>query len=311
MPLEIPAPPARQTEAAPDHPGAPAGTQGRRGLLGRALALAFGAALVPPATSLAADPERFVVCYAADVPAGALASCRWAVLDADRHPPLAPLRAAGATTYGYVSIGEIERTRPHFAEAAAAGLLLDANPNWPDSRFVDLRRPEWEALLLDRILPAVLEQGFDGVFLDTLDNAGFLEARDPARCAGMTQAAVRLVLAMHRRFPDAKLMLNRAYEIQPLVCAALDSVLAEGVYGGYDFARKRCRLQTPADVRWQLDRLAELRRLAPGVRIFTLDYRDPHDLAGQRRLYARQRSNGFVPYVATIDLQHVVPEPVA
>ena len=83
----------------------------------------------------------------------------------------------------------------------------------------------------------------------------------------------------------------------------------QAVPGGYDFARKRCRAQAPADVRWQLDRLAELRRRAPQVRIFTIDYWDPRDPAGQRRIYAQQRRNGFIPYVATVDLQHVVPEP--
>lgn len=285
------------------------GLHGRRGMLNRAAGLVLGTVFRRPAASLAASSDRFVICYAAEIPAGALASCRWAVLDGDHHPNLAALHAAGTTTHGYVSVGEIERTRPHFAQAAAAGLLLDANPNWPDSRYVDLRRPEWETLLLDRILPAMLDQGFDGVFLDTLDDAAFLEARDPVHCAGMTQAAAGLVRAMHRRFPGARLMLNRAYEIQPLVCDALDSVLAESIYGGYDFARKRCRTQTPADVRWQLDRLAELRRRVPDLRIFTVDYWDLHDPAGQRRIYAQQRRNGFIPYVATIDLQHVVPEP--
>ena len=309
MPSEIAALATRLPANSRGIPAREVGLHGRRGTLSRMAVLVLGAAFGRPATSLAASSDRFVICYAAEIPAGALASCRWVVLDGDHHPDLAPLHAAGATTYGYVSIGEIERTRQHFTEAAAAGLLLDANPNWPDSRYIDLRRPEWETLLLDRIVPAVLNQGFNGLFLDTLDDAAFLETRDPVHCAGMTQAAARLVQAMHQRFPDAKLMLNRAYEIQPLVCDFLDSVLAESIYGGYDFARKRCRTQSPMDVRWQLDRLANLRQRAPDVRIFTVDYWDPRDLSGQRRIYAQQRRNGFVPYVATIDLQHVVAEP--
>ncbi|WP_426958259.1 endo alpha-1,4 polygalactosaminidase [Muricoccus radiodurans] len=280
----------------------------RRAFGGRLAALAGFVGFLPK-PSPAANEERFLVYYSDQAPATALLPYRWLVLDGQHHPPLAPAIAAGATVFGYLSAGESESNRGTYAAARAAGLLLDENPNWPGSFYADVRRPEWHRLVLEEMVPALLSQGFHGVFLDTLDNPPFLETREPARFAGMTAAAAELVRSIRRRFPATKIMLNRAYEIHGAVAGVLDAVLAENVYGGYDFVNRRYRPTSEADARWQLDKLAELKRVSPAIRTFTLDYWNPDDHAGLRRLYARQRRNGHLPYVATIDLHRIVPEP--
>lgn len=255
-------------------------------------------------------PERFVVYYSNNAQPAEFAPFQWAVLDSDFHPPLAAIQALGAQTFGYLSAGEAERNRAHFG-SIPAGVLLDENPNWPGSFYADVRRPEWRALMLDRLLPELLARGFQGVFLDTLDNPPFLEARDPRRFAGMTAAAAELVLAMRARYPRLPIMLNRAYELHAAAGQAVDIVLAESLLGGFDFAQRRYKPVDAEGVQWGMARLAELQRLHPRVRIFTLDYWDPADTAGIRRIYATQRRHGFVPYVATIDLHRIIPEPRA
>jgi len=258
----------------------------------------------------AAAPERFVVYYSNQARVADFAPYRWAVLDTDFHPPLPGIIAQGATTFGYLSAGEAERNRAYF-NTIPPGVLLDENPNWPGSFYADVRRPEWRALMLDQLLPALLARGFQGVFLDTLDNPPFLEARDPRRFAGMTAAAAELVRAIRARHPRLPIMLNRAYELHAAAGDAVDIVLAESLLGGYDFARRRYQAVDADGVRWGMARLAELQRAHPRVRIFTLDYWDPTDTAGIRRLYAAQRRQGFVPYVATVDLHRIVREPRA
>lgn len=261
-----------------------------------------------PARSAA--PERFVIYYADRAAPADFAPYRWAVLDPDFHPPLPAITAQGATTFGYLSAGEAERNRAHFS-AIPPGVLLEENPNWPGSFHADVRRPEWRAFLLERLVPDVLAKGFQGLFLDTLDNPPFLEARDPRRFAGMTVAAAELVKAIRTRHPTVPIMLNRAYELHALAGQAVDIVLAESLLGGYDFARRRYVPVDAEGVRWGMARIAELRRAHSRVRVFTLDYWDPADTAGIHRLYTTQRGNGFVPYVATIDLHRIVPEPRA
>ena len=261
------------------------------------------------AHSARAEPERFVVYYGKDAAIGEFARYSRAVLDSDHHPPLAPLKARGIELFGYLSLGEADQARDYYPAIAAAGLLLGANPDWPGARYVDLRKPAWTAQILDHLIPALLNEGFEGLFLDTLDDAGFLEHADPVRNHGMVAAAAALVRAIHARYPTVPLMLNRAYDVGALVADALNAVLAESLLTTHDFKTRRYLMRTPNDLNWGLTKLAELRRLNPKIQIYTLDYWDPADRAGVTRLYEQERKAGFIPYVATIDLQRIVTEP--
>ncbi|MDP9096920.1 MAG: endo alpha-1,4 polygalactosaminidase, partial [Pseudomonadota bacterium] len=216
-----------------------------------------------------AEPDRFAICYGQDATTEQLAPYRRLVLDGDHHPPLAPLLARNVELFGYVSVGEADQERSHYPAAVASGALLGANANWPGARYVDLRRPAWSALLLDQIIPAVLGKGFNGLFLDTLDDAAFLEQADPIGNRGMVEAGAALVRAIHARYPALPLMLNRAYEVAALVAGDLDSVLAESLASTYDFKTRRYHLRPEADLNWGLARLAELRQLNPRLRLYT------------------------------------------
>ncbi len=256
-----------------------------------------------------AEPERFVVYYGSDAAIEDFAPYRRAVFDSDRHPPLAPLQERDVELFGYLSLGEVHEARDYYPAVAAAGLLLGANPDWPGARYVDLRKPEWNAEILDRRIPAILREGFRGLFLDTLDDAAFLEHADPVRHHGMVAAAASLIRAIRARYPTVPLMLNRAYDVGALVATELDSVLAESLLTTHDFKTGRYFVRHRDDLSWGLGKLAELRRLNPRIRLYSLDYWEPKDRAGVAKLYDQERKAGFIPYVATIDLQRIVPEP--
>lgn len=234
---------------------------------------------------------------------------RLAVLDADGHPPLRPIAANGTVLLGYVSLGEVERHRAHFDAVRREGILLDENPNWPGSFYVDVRDPRWRARVVDELVPAILARGFHGIFLDTLDNPPHLQRTDPRRFAGMTAAAADLVKAIRARHPGIPVMLNRAYELLPDVARDIDILLGESVVSGWDFEKARPRPVPPEDQRFQRDAMRAARALNPDLRLLTLDYADPADRAAVARIYARQRADGFEPYVATIALDRLVQEP--
>lgn len=264
----------------------------------------------PAAAQQQPDPLRqWAVYYADALPASAFADYDLLVFDGQNHPDLAPLRDRGIELFGYLSLGEVATWQGHYEEAKAAGLLHLQNPSWPDSYMVDLRDPRWTQMLLERLIPAVLREGFDGIFLDTLDNAGYLEREDPVAYAGMVEAGRRLVRAIRRHYPDLPIILNRGYDLLPEVAGEIDYLLGESVRTDYDFETKEYGWVPEELYQEQLRILRSAQRTNPGLTVLTLDYWYPEDSETIARIYRIERENGFWPYVATVELDRLVPEP--
>ena len=261
----------------------------------------------------AGSEERYrpwALSYAADTPLDALAPYNLLVLDADSHPPLEPLISRGKQLLGYLSLGEAGDIRAYTPLLERFGILLGENPNWKGSRYIDIRDPRWTALVVEELIPGLLRQGFRGVFLDTLDSPLYLEEQaDPARFKGMHAAAARLVRTIRRHYPDILIMVNRAFPLLPEIGDQIDMLLAESLRSGYDFATKTYRMQSERDYTDILGQIRAARARRPALAVMTLDYWQPEDAATIRSLYALERANGFLPYVAAISLDAVHPEP--
>ncbi|MBT5413295.1 MAG: endo alpha-1,4 polygalactosaminidase [Rhodospirillaceae bacterium] len=251
----------------------------------------------------------WLVYYADSEPPEAFRAFDLLVLDSQFHPPLDVLRDRGKVLLGYISLGEVEQHRPWFEAVRAEGILLQENRFWPGSFFVDLRDKRWVERVIEELVPAVLHAGFDGLFFDTLDNPLYLEETDPQAYAGMTEAAARLVRAIRLNYPTVPIMMNRAYGLLPEVETAIDMVLGESVYADYDFETESYRHVETALYREQVALLKAAQARRPALRVMTLDYWNPEDRAGIEEIYRVQRSNGFEPYVATINLDVIVPPP--
>ena len=72
---------------------------------------------------------------------------------------------------------------------------------------------------------------------------------------------------------------------------------------------ERPHRQSAEDYWFQVDALKAAGALNPRLSLHTLDYWDPADVAGVRAIYDLQRANGFSPYVATVELDRLIPEP--
>ncbi len=260
-------------------------------------------------SSQASDTEKWLVYYSDEAPFTDFHDYSLLVLDSQYHPPLLPLADRGKTLLGYISVGEVEQFRPHFDEVKAEGILLQENQFWKGSFFVDLRDPRWTSRVIEELIPAVLRKGFHGLFLDTMDNPVYLEDMQPETYKGMTAAAADLIRTIRHHYPRIKIMLNRAYELLPEIGGEIDYVLGESVYADYDFENKTYGFVETETYRHQVDMLTDAQSRYPELRVITLDYWYPEDEDTIRDIYKEQRGNGFEPYVATIELNRIVPEP--
>lgn len=257
------------------------------------------------------DNERWAVYYNNQAPYLDFRPYELLVLDSDVHPSLNPFIAAGKTILGYISLGEIAKHNGYFADAKKESLLLDENPNWPGSYFVDVRDPRWTKMVIEELIPFVLRQRFDGLFWDTLDDAEFLERKDPEKYKGMVAAAVKLIKTIRLNYPHVPVMMNRGLDLLPQVVTDIPMVLAESIFTRYDKASKKYEKVPLQEYLAQVERLKSAKIQNPNLKIYTLDYWDPADTATIAEIYRVQREKGFIPYVSTPDLQKLIPEPAS
>ncbi len=227
------------------------------------------------------------------------AGTQMAVLAGDPRIPLADL-PRDAIRLAYLSIGEADPRRAYWNEVRGAPFLVEPNPSWPENVRVDLRDPQWQAVLLNQEIPRLLAMGFDGLMLDTIDTAPYLETKDPARFGGMRDALRELLRAIHQKFPRAPLIANGT---EALVDAApfVDGYVVEGVFATYDFGRRLYRQTTAEERTWKIAQIDQALAVARRP-VFTIEYADVGDAALSGWAAGEAERHGFRPYVTVKDL---------
>jgi len=251
----------------------------------------------------------WVVYYSNKASIDAFESYNPILLDYETHPSLQPLLAMNKEIIGYVNIGEVEERNDCFDELKKENALINNNPDWPGSWSVDIRNQTWQNIILTRLIPDLLDQGFKGIFLDQIDVSLELENSNPKKYKGTTKAAIDLILAMREKFPKIKIWLNRAYEILPDVGHAIDYELAETLYTMYNFQTGKYSIRTKVGFDWQMDLLNKAKDQFPHLIVFSLEYWDPKDTKMYEKIYAMERKLGLRPYVTTPFLDKIIPEP--
>ena len=197
---------------------------------------------------------------------------------------LSQLQTAGVQVFAYLSVGEaIAPVRPELRQA-----ILAENSSW-QSLVMDLQQPGWQQHLVDSS-QQLINRGFDGLFLDTLDS--YMLAPQAMQSA-QRDALANLINRLAAISPA--LILNRGFDILPALDAKPTAVVAESLYYGFDVQSRRYISQTEADVNWLKQRLKSVQQ--QGIEAIVLDYlpdNTPERVAAAKRILA----DGFTPYIA-------------
>lgn len=216
----------------------------------------------------------------------------------------APLRRAGIKTLVYVSAGEVSADGPYYEEARKHGLLIRHNENW-NSWVVDLRESAWKELFFECIIPDALEDGYDGLFIDTLDSPLDMQRRDPDSFKGMERSAVELIKTIRKRYPRLLVAQNRGVEISRRSAPFIDYLLIEGLSSLMDLASGERFDVSPKDREFLLAKAGEALKANPSLTLLSLDYVPSEDVRTMEKVYEFSRSKGFVPFVSVPVLDRV------
>lgn len=260
--------------------------------------------LLPAVRSGAADPprrpslagaRRWACFYGGSLSTAAWTSLDMAVVDPD-HFSLP--EATGPVRLAYVSAGEADDRRASWPSLEGKPFVLEGNPEWPHAHRVDPRAPEWAAAV-EASVSSALARGYDGVMLDTLDVAAYLESSAPARFQGAVDAAGRLVLGLRERHPEAVLVMNNGLDLLGRVAEAVDGLVVEDLYTRCRPGTEPCGPTPAADSAAKEPRVAAF--AASGKPVFVLLYSRFQERRAPwvRRAAKEARRRGFRPYLAS------------
>lgn len=200
------------------------------------------------------------------------------VLDPDLYEDVRSLKSR---SFAYVSLGEVGTCRSYFEVLKKNGLLAGQNKNW-GSYHIDISDGRWEQILIEEVIPPIIQSGYDGLFLDTVDS---LLHRGESK-----EKIVSLIKAIKKRYPKLRLMLNRGFEIADAV--PINALLYESTISGYDF-KKNLFTVLPYDFRFNSKNKVER---------YSVDYWNPEETFKIKQIYKMALQKGYKPLVTEISL---------
>ena len=203
---------------------------------------------------------------------------------------IASLHQAGTQVFAYLSIGEYDgKTLP----PSLTDISPVQNASW-QSHVMDLSAIEWQEHIA-ALAAQYMRQGFDGLFLDTLDSYQ-LFAEQAAHKTKQQQELVKIIHDLAAIKPAPTLILNRGFEVLEPLSRVVHAVAAESLYHAYSPLSDHYRKVNAEDQAWlrlQLNRVKAL-----GLEVMVIDYIPENDRGAQKQAALRLLNEGYTPYVS-------------
>lgn len=200
--------------------------------------------------------------------------------------------------FAYVSVGEADADHPVLKSIPDAW-KSGRNSDW-GSVIIDQAQPDWPAFFAEQVIKPLWDAGYRGFFLDTLDSYQLIVKTDVER-ARQEAGLVAVIRELHKRYPEARLIFNRGFEILPQVQNDVYAVAAESIFQGWNQARKTYLPVAQADREWLLGELNKVKQKY-GLPVLAIDYVPPGKRALARETATKIRELGFIPWVSNPEL---------
>jgi len=194
----------------------------RKSCLNILLAAGLLITAISQVTAASNDPGSVAFFYGANPPVSSLSQFDRLVLESENLRPseLKSLKQHGSDAFAYLSIGEVNPQRS-WADLIKPEWTMGVNTDW-NSTVMDMTSTGWHNFVLQRV-SALVQQGFDGLFLDTMDSYQ-LFSKEPASIASQQAALGNLIQKIKLQHPSIKLISNRGFEVMGKIGKHLDAV---------------------------------------------------------------------------------------
>lgn len=179
------------------------------------------------------------------------------------------LKASGTKIVSYVTLGEVDANRWYFSILQEAG-FLGTNQNW-NSSYLNLEDEYVRRVILQQVLPEIMDEEPDGLFLDTID------AVSPVTERGYLQPfMVELIKEIRAKYPDIIIIQNAGLFLIEETKDYVDAFLTEALVSNYDFTNNTYRVRPDEEIKDRLDYINHYAELSDKP-FFIIDFADTED----------------------------------
>jgi uncharacterized protein (TIGR01370 family) len=203
------------------------------------------------------------------------------------------LKKNNKNVLAYISLGEVNSNAIHYK--LLKNRTLGKNNNW-DSYYLNLKDKSTPVVLLS-LIKKVLDKGFDGLFLDNIDNFSSFGPQFAQR-----NDLVALIQRIKKEYPNHVLVQNSGLELIPDTKDFIESVLFESVATDYNFKSNAYKLRENIDFNERLKNIKEINTKYK-IPVLLIEYADNKTLHDQ--IVKRLSSTNFEYFIGKIDLQSV------
>ncbi|WP_194851980.1 endo alpha-1,4 polygalactosaminidase [Nonlabens antarcticus] len=202
------------------------------------------------------------------------------------------LKSQNKKVLAYISLGEVSAVASHYA--AIKTETLAKNDIW-NSYVLDISAPKTRESLMSLIEEHLAVKGFDGIFLDNIDNYTIWGPTPEKK-----EALLSFLQDVKSRFRESVLMQNAGLLILKETSPYIDIVAVESVASDYNFTNDTYRLRTKKGFE---DRLTEIdtARKATDVPFLLIEYAKTKKM--KVAIEKRLSKTDFPVFIGQIDLQ--------
>lgn len=237
------------------------------------------------------DKELFI-CYGKIDPI-AVQGYKLVIIESQHYgaDDIATLKLHNDKVLGYISLTEVNKTSSSYDDLAPC--TVGKNEHW-NSCYIDISNTKVQNILLS-VIEKIINKGFDGLFLDNIDNTG-----PWGKLTSSKNDLVNFVKKIRSRYKKLFLMQNSGLFLAQEIKNTVDAILVESVLTAYDFEQEKYALRDDLSKKNMLQAIAEA-KINFRKPIFIVEYVGEPQM--KQQIEKELIRMGHPYFIANIDLQ--------
>lgn len=250
--------------------------------------------LATPVFSTPVDKSTVLVCYG-KLDALKIKGYNYVILEEKnfKSDEIKLIKKNNKNVLAYISLGEVNVNAVHFN--LLKNNTLGKNTNW-NSHYLNLKDSRTTIVLMS-LIKRILDKGFDGLFLDNVDNYSSFGPQATQR-----NELVALIQKIKKQYPNHALVQNSGAELVSYTKNYIEAILFESVATDFSFQDNSYKLREIKDFSKRMENINKINS----------DYKIPVllvEYADNKKLYSeivkRLSSSQYEYFVGKIDLQSI------